>query len=58
MVLFVIYTESRVKIRSTERVVKNMEVAGIEGDGPCWSSSEVLLILACNSEVYSPSSTH
>ena len=29
--------KSRVKIRSTEGVVKNTEAAGSESDGPCWS---------------------
>ena len=53
-----IITESRVKIRSTERAVKNTEVAGSESDGLCWSSSAVLLILANNTEVYLHSSAH
>ena len=52
----IFYTESRVKIRSTERGMKNMEVVGTESDGPYWSSSAVLLILASNTEVYFPSS--
>ena len=57
-VLSVFYTESRVKIRSMQRALKNTEVAGLESDGPCWSSSAVLLIQASNTEVYSPSSAH
>ena len=36
--------------------MKNTEVAGGEGGGPCWSSSAVLLILENNTEVYLPSS--
>ena len=57
-VLSVFYTESRVKIRSTKRAVKNTEVAGDESGGPYCSSSAVLLILASNTEVYLPSSAH
>ena len=55
-VLSVFYTESRVKIQSTERAVKNTEVTGSESGDPCWSLSAVLLILASNTEVYLPSS--
>ena len=45
-------------MRSVERAVKNTEVARLESDGPCWSLSAVLLILASNTEVYLPSATH
>ena len=34
-VLSVFYMESHVKIRSTERAVKNTKVAVMESDGPC-----------------------